>query len=156
VSGQAESDHQHAHDGAAGESDLQPLGQTRSGRVRGAGVGGGGDAHAEEAGHPRTQGADDKTQDNPALFPLEDNPEQDRHHHHKDGEHAVFADEKGHRALADGVAQFLHFLRTRILPVNPTILPNNENKGDNTREKCQPEGEKVHGNLVEDLENKTA
>jgi len=126
---------------------LQAFGQTGFGGVRGAGVRGGRNPHAEEAGNPRTQRADHKTQHDPALVAGEHHGEQDCHHHDKDGQHTVFPNQKGHRAIADGFPQRLHFFRTRALAVDPPVFPEDEEKGEDAREESHPKRDQIHAVL---------
>ena len=84
----AEADNAHAHDRAAGESDGEgAVHAVLKGGVRGADIGLGGDAHAEEASEDRAAGARNKAQ---RCGKINENGDQDKQDKNKNSQNLIF------------------------------------------------------------------
>ena len=88
ASEKAEADDAHAHDRAAGESDGEgAVHAVLKGGVRGADIGLGGDAHAEEASEDRAAGARNKAQ---RCGKINENGDQDKQDKNKNSQNLIF------------------------------------------------------------------
>ena len=88
ASEKAETDDAHAHDRAAGESDGEgAVHAVLKGGVRGADIGLGGDAHAEEASEDRAAGARNKAQ---RCGKINENGDQDKQDKNKNSQNLIF------------------------------------------------------------------
>ena len=101
----AETDHQHAGDGAAAEGDLKGGIDAVVGRLRGAHVCPHGDVHADVAGEP---GQDRAHRETARGRPIEEHTEHDEQDHAHDRDGGVLPVQIGPRPRLNGGGDFLH------------------------------------------------
>ena len=106
-----EAGHEHAGDGARLERHVEAAAQRRRGGLRGADVGAHRDVHADEAGRPRQDRADEEAD---ADLQPEEVGERHEQHEPDDRDGGVLAPQIGLRAFRDGAGNFLHALGAGI------------------------------------------
>jgi len=102
---QAQSDHQHAGDGATAEGDLQGGVEAVIGRLGGADIGAYRHVHADVAGQPREHGADSEAG---RRRPVDKKADQHQQHDARHADRGVLPVQVGFGAILYGSSDFLH------------------------------------------------
>ena len=124
--------HAHPHHRAAGERHFQRLAQAGARGLRGAHVGLGGDAHADEAGQRGEQGTEQERADDGGVRPLVRKAQvaqEQAGDHREHGQDPVLGLEEGEGPVRDVAGNGAHALVAGVLPRHPGRAPQGVQQG---------------------------
>ena len=134
----AQTDHEHARDGAALEGDVKSFGDALAGCLSGANVGLDGNVHADEAASAGKDGADGKAACRLKAQCGNEGDDKEKNHA-DDGDGRVLLGQIGRCTLLNGVRDFLHAGIAGIAGQNPATGDKTENHGDDARGNGEPQ-----------------